>query len=104
MHGGNELQGLAHSQPFRQDRHVRNEAHVPHQFIPLSSRVTAEDLQLPGEGCQAQNGLERGGLACPVRTDESDDPSGLHREAHAIERPQCAKGLGETPGFNHFCH
>jgi hypothetical protein len=58
MHAGDEIDGVLHLQPARQDGDVGDEADVLHQVVALGARVDAQHRQLAVEGDQAQRGLE----------------------------------------------
>jgi hypothetical protein len=86
MHAGHELDGLLHLDPARQHRHVGDEADIVHQLVALGARILAQHLELALERHQAQDGLERGGLAGAVGADQADDAAGADLEVGAVQR------------------
>ena len=81
MHAGDELDRFLHPHPARQHGDVGDEADVVHQFVALLARIEAEHLQLAFERDQAEDRLQRGGLAGAVGADQADDAAGLDLEA-----------------------
>ncbi|MNO00435.1 hypothetical protein D3C81_2203240 [compost metagenome] len=57
MHASNEVDGVGHAQPARQDGHVGDEAHVVHQRIALHARIAPQHRQVAFEARQAQDGF-----------------------------------------------
>src|SRR5713101_8553417 len=103
MHAGDVVERLRNSYPARQHGDIGNEADIAHELIALGPGVAAENLQFPPIRGEAENRVERGGLACAVRTDESEDAALFDAQIDAVERDGCAEGLAETACF-YACH
>src|SRR5437588_595597 len=104
VHAVDEIERLPDPQPARQHRHVGDEAHLAHQLIALRARIEPEHGELPAEGGEPENRLERRGLPGAVRTDEPDDAAGLDREAHPVQGARGAVTLGESTRLNYCAH
>src|SRR5437868_9917424 len=73
VHAGHVVKRLRHPYPARQDGNIGNEADIAHELIALGPRVAPQHLQFSLIRGEAENGVERGGLACAVGTDQSED-------------------------------
>ena len=61
------------------------------------ARVAAEDLSdAGGGGDEAEQQFDRGGFACAVGAEQSDDLAGVEREAQTVEGDGCAVALGDV--------
>jgi hypothetical protein len=57
-------------------------------------------LQLALEGREAEDRVERGGLAGAVRADEPEDAALLDAQVDAVQRDGRAEGLAQAAGFD----
>src|SRR5215468_11994347 len=103
MHPGYVVERLRDFDPARQHRDIGNEADIAHQVVSCRPWIAAQHPQFSLIGREAQNGVERGGLARAVRTNESQNPALFNSQVHAIQRDGCAKSFAKTAGFN-ACH
>jgi len=79
--------------PSAAERRHRNEAYIPHELIALGPGVAPEHVQLSLIWGEAENRVERGGLARAVGTDESEGSRPLfHTQIDAVQRDGCAEG------------
>src|SRR5690606_20990074 len=67
-----------------------------HEFRALATRVEAEHRQFTVEIGQAEDCLERGGLAGAVRTDQADDAARFDVEVDGVERLRSGIRLGQV--------
>src|SRR5208282_777376 len=103
MHAGDIVECLRDPDPARQHGNVGDEADIAHELIALRPGITPEHSQFSLIWSEAENCVERGGLAGAVRTDQSEDAALFDAQIDAVERDGCAEGLAETAGFND-CH
>ena len=103
MHAGHVVERLRNLDPARQHRDIGNEADIAHQLIALGPGVASEHSQFSLIWGEAENRVERGGLAGAVRADESEDAALFDTQIHAVQRDGCAEGLAETACF-YDCH
>ncbi len=103
MHAGDVVESLRNPHPARQHGDIGNEADIAHELIALGPRVASEHLQLSLIRGEAENRIERGGLACAVGTDESEDAALFNTQIDAVQRDRCAERLAETACF-YACH
>src|SRR5471032_1805194 len=104
MDAGDEVDGVLHLQPARQDGHVGDEAHLVHQRVALGARIEAQHRQLAVEARQSQHGFQRCRLARTVRTDQADDAAGLDLEAGLVQRNLLAIALAQIAGADDGAH
>ena len=76
---------------------------IAHELIALRPGVASEHLQLSLVGGEAENRVERGGLAGAVGTDESEDAALFDAQIDAVQRDGRAEGLAEAACF-YACH
>ena len=86
MHAGDVVDSLRDPDPARQDGNIGNEGDIAHELIARGPGVPSEDLQFSLIGGEAENRIERGGLACAVRSDESEDAALFDAQIDAVER------------------
>src|ERR1700730_10035696 len=99
MHAGHVVECLRNPHPARQYGDVGNEGDIAHELIALGPRVATKDSQFSLVGCEAENRVERGGLARTVRTDQSEDAALFYAQIHAVQGDRFAEGLAETACF-----
>src|ERR1700686_2890490 len=100
MDAGNVVESLRNPDPPRQHRNIGNEAHVAHELITFGPRIASQHPQLTLVWREAENRVERGGLACAVGPDQPEDAALFNTQIDAVERNGCAERLTETAGFN----
>ena len=103
MHPGDVVERLRNTHPAWQHRDIGNETDIAHELIALGPGVASEHLQFSLIGGEAENRIERGGLACAVGTDESENAAFFDPQIDAVQRDRCAVGLAETACF-YTCH
>src|SRR6266850_1487079 len=103
MHAGDVVERLRNSYPARQHGDIGNEADIPHELIALGPGIASEHSQFSLVWREAKNGIERGGFACAVGADESENPALFHQQIDAVHRDGCAEGLAEAACF-YACH
>src|SRR5260370_34874973 len=103
MHAGDVIERLGNSDPSRQHSDIGNEADVAHQLIALSPGVASEYLQFSLIWSEADNGVERSGLARAVGADEPENAALFNPQVNAVQRNGGAEGLAEETCFYH-CH
>src|SRR5262245_28805844 len=91
MHAGDIVQHLRDPHPARQDGNVSDEAHIAHELITLCPGVAPEHPEFPLVWSEAENHIERGGLARAVGTDEPQDAALLDSHVNTIQCPGGAK-------------
>src|SRR5690606_29493518 len=87
-----------HPDPARQDGDVGDEADLVHQLVARHARVLAQYRKLALERGQAEDGLQRRGLAGTVGADQADDAARLDGEADFVQRRLAAVLLAEVAG------
>ena len=103
MHAGDVVERLRNPYPARQHGDIGNEADIAHELIALGPGIASEHLQLSLIRGEAENRVERGGLAGAVGTDESEDAALFDAQIDAVQRDGCAEGLAEAACF-YACH
>ena len=103
MHAGDVVERLRDPHPARQHGDVGNEADIAHQLIALGPRVASEHLQFALVGGEAEDRVERGGLACAVGTDQAEDAALFDAQIDAVQRDGRAEGLAQAACF-YACH
>ncbi len=103
MHAGDVVERLRNPDPARQHGDIGNEADIAHELIALGPGIASEHLQFSLIRGEAENRVERGGLACAVGTDESEDAALFDAQIDAVQRDGCAEGLAEAACF-YACH
>jgi hypothetical protein len=78
MNRCDEIERLPHPHPARQHGNVSDEAHIADKTIALPPRISPEDPEVPLVGCEADDCVQRGGLAGAVGTDQPDDATFVH--------------------------
>src|SRR5882672_7023511 len=91
MHAREVVESLPNSHPAWKHGDIGNEAGIAHELIAL------------GPGVASENRVKRGGFACAVGTDESENPALFHPQIDAIHRDRGAEGLAEAACF-YACH
>ncbi len=103
MHAGDVIERLRNPHPARQHGDIGNEADIAHELIALGPGIASEHPQFSLIWGEAENRVERGGLACAVGTDESEDAALFDSQIDAVQRDGCAEGLAEAACF-YACH
>src|SRR6516165_5548661 len=103
MHSGEVVECLRNPDPACQHGDVSDEANIAHQLIALDPRVASDYLQFSLIRREADNRVQRGGLAGAVRTDQPEDAALFDAQIDPIERDGRAKGLAEPACF-YACH
>ena len=103
MHAGDVVERLRDPHPARQHGDVGDEADVAHELIALGPGIASEHLQLALIGGEAENRVERGGLAGAVGTDEAEDAALFDAQIDAVQRDGRAEGLAQAACFD-ACH
>ena len=103
MHAGDIIERLRNPYPARQHGDIGNETDIAHEPIALGPGVASEHLQFPLVGSQAEDRVQRGGLAGAVGTDESEDAALFHPQIDAVQRDLCAEGFAQAVCF-YACH
>src|ERR1700682_3802909 len=103
MHAGDVVERLGNPDPARQHGDISDEGDIAHEQIAFSPGIASEDLQFSLIGSEAENRVERGGLACAVRADDSEDASLFDAQVDAVQRDGCAEGFAEAACF-YGCH
>jgi hypothetical protein len=93
MHTGYEVQNLRNLYPAWQNGDVGNEADIAHEPIALLPRIAPEHPQLALVWDKTEDRIEGGGLACAIRTYNSEDAALLDTQINAVERDRRAEGL-----------
>src|SRR2546421_10378276 len=99
MYAGDVIERLRNPHPARQHSDIRYEADIAHELIALRPGVASEHLQFALIRGEAENRVERGGLACAVGTDESEDVALFDAQIDAVQRDGCAEGLAQAACF-----
>ncbi len=103
MHAGDIIERLGNLDPARQHGDIGNETDIAHEPIALGPRVASEHFQLPLVGNEAEDGVQRRGLAGAVGTDEAQDAALFHLQIDAVQRDGCAERLTQAVCF-YACH
>src|SRR5205807_4652215 len=103
MHTGDIVKRLRNPHPARQHGNIGNERDIPHELIALRPGVASEHLQFSLIWGEAENRVERRGLACAVGTNEPEDAALFNTQVDAVQRDRCAERLTETACF-YPCH
>src|SRR6266852_7499888 len=103
MHAGDVFERLRNPRPARQHGDIGNEADIAHELIARGPGVASEHVQLPLIWGEAENRVERGGLAGAVGTDEPEDAALFNTQIDAVQRDGCAEGLAKAACF-YACH
>src|SRR6266568_2121189 len=99
MHARDVVQRLRNPHPAWQHGDISDEADIAHELIALGPGVASEHLQFALIRGEAENRVERGGLACSVGTDESEDVTLFDKQIDAVQRDGCAEGLAQAACF-----
>src|SRR6202012_2771743 len=93
------IERLRYPHPARQYGDVGNKGDIAHELIALGPGVASEYAQRSLIWGEAEDGVQRGGLACAVGADEPEDATLLDMQVDAIECNGCAKGLAQAVCF-----
>src|SRR4051812_29649261 len=99
MHAGDIIQSLRNLYPAWEHGDIGDEADVAHKLIALAPGIAAEHVQLSLIRREAEDGIERSGLACSVGADESKNATLFNSQIDSVERDGWAKGLAQVAGF-----
>ena len=100
MHAGDVVERLRNPDPARQDGHIGNEGDVAHEPFALGPGIAAEHPELSLIGNEAEDRIERGGLAGAVGADQSEDAPFFDAQIDAVERDRRAERLAQTACFD----
>src|SRR5882672_709304 len=78
MDAGDVVERLRNANPARQNGDIGNEADIAHELIAFDPGIAPEHSQFSLIRSKAENGIERGSLACAVGTDETENPAFFH--------------------------
>src|SRR6266404_750733 len=82
---------------------IVDERHIAHEMIAAGPRVAPKHLQFSLIRSEAENRVERGGLACAVGADEPEDAALFDSQIDAVYRDGCTVALAEAWCF-YACH
>src|SRR5206468_6192571 len=99
MHAGNIVECLRDSYPARQHGDIGDEADIPHELTALSPGIASEHPQFPIVRSEAQDCIERSGLACAVGTDESENAALFDAQINTVKCDGCAESFAQFAGF-----
>ncbi len=99
MHARDVIERLRNPHPARQHGDIGDEADIAHELIALGPGVASEHLQLALIRGEAENRVERGGLACAVGADESEDVALFDSQIDAVQRDGRAESLAQAACF-----
>jgi hypothetical protein len=99
MDAGDVIERLRNPQPARQHGDIGDEADIAHELIALAPGITAEHFQFSLIWGEAENGMQRGALACAVGTDEAEDAALVDMQIHTVEGNGIAEGLAQATCF-----
>src|SRR6266496_1349424 len=103
MYAGDVGKRLRNLYPARQHGDVSNEADIAHELIALAPGITAEHLQFSLIWSEAEDRVQRCGLACAVRADHPENTSLFHTQINPVQSDGCAERLTQATGF-YACH
>src|SRR5882672_110243 len=103
MNSGDVFECLRNPDPARQHSDIGNEADIPHELIALGPGVSSEHPQFSLIRGEAENRVERSGLAGAVGADETENPPLFHAQIDAVQRNGCTEGLTQAACF-YACH
>ncbi len=104
VHVGDEIDHFVHADPAWQYRHIGDEADIAHQLVTLLARVETQHVEITREIGEAEDRLQRGGLAGTVGADQSDDPTGSDLETDVVQRQGRLVPLAQAAGRDHRAH
>src|SRR5208282_4823490 len=78
-------------------------ADLAHELIALGPGVAPQNRQFSLILGEAENRVQRGGLACAVGADESEDAALFDAQIDAVQRDGCAERLAQAACF-YDCH
>src|SRR5262249_32245674 len=99
MHAGDIFEQLRNVNPTRQHSNVRDERDVAHELIARTPRLAPKHFQFSRVRGETQNSVERGGFACAIWADDSQDAALCDTQIDAVQRDRCAKGLAQASCF-----
>ena len=104
MHPRDKIDGIAHTQPTRQYRHVGNETNLLHERITLRARIESKHAECAVELCQTENRFESGRFARTIRPNQTDDATGCDVEIDMVDGDNFAVVFCKTFGCNDRAH
>src|SRR4029077_9930599 len=96
MHAADVVEQLRNPYPARQHGDVGDEADVPHEKVAFGPRVAPEHLQFSLMRGEAEDRVQRGGLAGAVGTDESEDATLFDAQMNAFQSDGGSERFTET--------
>src|SRR5215207_2496318 len=90
-----KVEQLGAGQPIMETEALRQVAHPPASFR-VAGRSAEEPRLTAGRPHEAEQDLDGGGLARPVRAEEAEDLAGLDRQVQPVERGLAAVLLAES--------
>src|SRR6516165_1915517 len=100
VHPGQVVERIRNPQPARQNGDVGNKADIAHQAVALGPWIAAQHPQFALVLNQAEDGIEGGGLAGAVGTDQSKNAAFFDAQAHAVECDRLAEDLAQATCFD----
>src|SRR5215472_14827543 len=94
---------MRNARPAGKHRHIGHETNIAHEPVALGPGVAAEHSQFSLIWGKAENRIERRGLACAVRADQSEYAAFFHAQVHAIQCESYAEGLAQAACL-YACH
>src|SRR6267378_6688024 len=103
MHAREVVESLPNPHPARQHGDIGNETGIAHELFALRPGVASEHLQFSLIRGEAENRVERCGLACTVGPDKADDAILFDAQFHVVHSNRFSERLPETACF-YACH
>src|SRR5207248_499979 len=82
---------------------IGDEADITHEPITLGPGIASKHSQFSLTGSEAENCVERGGLAGAVGTDDAEDAALVDTQINTVQRDGPTEGLAQAACFDH-CH
>ena len=103
MHAGDIVERLGNPDPARQHGHIGNETDIAHEPFAIGPGVASQHFEFSLVGNEAEDRVQRGGLAGAVGTDESEDAALFHPQIDAVQRDRRAESFAQAVCF-YACH
>src|ERR1700680_4955024 len=84
LDAGNVVESLRNPDPPRQYRNIRNETPVSHELITFGPRIASQHPQLTLIWGEAEDRVQRGGLACAIGPDKPEDAALFDTQIDAV--------------------